>query len=206
MQRHSSKHAILVILILCISAVTPKIPAQSHPERLRREDSFLGIHFDFHAGYDWLNDTKGSSDPAATIRKLGKGTIAAVYLNLGERYLNARTATARNFLNGLVRELFPEPLVEVTGSRHVDVIAKRINGKHVVNIVNTSGKHENDKIFVFDDIPSVGPLSVTIRSDRKPRNVDLEPGGRTVSYTYNGGKIRLTIPRLEIHDIIMVEE
>ncbi|MFC1574195.1 type II toxin-antitoxin system HicB family antitoxin [Candidatus Latescibacterota bacterium] len=103
-------------------------------------------------------------------------------------------------------DLYPEPLVEVTGSRHVDVIANRIDGKLAVNLVNTSGEHENEKIFVIDEIQPVGPLSVTIRSDRKPRSVALEPGGRNVSYTYSGGKIRFIIPRLEIHDIIVVEE
>lgn len=70
---------------------------------------------------------------------IGKGTFAAVYLNLGERYLNARTATASNFLSGLVRELFPEPLAEVAGLRHIDVIVNRIDGKLTVNLVNTSG-------------------------------------------------------------------
>ena len=32
--------------------VHPQTTGKTYPERLRRADSFLGIHFDFHAGYD----------------------------------------------------------------------------------------------------------------------------------------------------------
>ena len=155
--------------------------------------------------YDARNDMQGPNDPAASMRKLGKGVIAATYLNLGERYLNARTAAARIFLDNLVRELFPDPLVEVTGSHSVDVIVNRIDGRLAVNLVNTAGAHENETILVIDEIPPVGPLSVAIRSDRKPRSVVIEPGSRKPAYEYSDGTIRLTIPRFEIHDIILVD-
>ena len=39
--------------------------------------------------YDTRNEMSGDSDPAASITLLGKGKIAAVYMNLGDRYLNA---------------------------------------------------------------------------------------------------------------------
>ena len=155
--------------------------------------------------YDTRNDMSGPNDPAATIRKLGKGRIAATYLNLGERYLKGRTSLARDFLDDLVGKLFSDPIVEVTGSHDVDVVVNRIHGKLAVNLVNTSGPHENEAIFIIDDIPPVGPLDVTIRQKKKPTSVTIEPGGRAPKYTYSGGTVRLTIPKLEIHDIIVVE-
>ncbi|MCE5252269.1 hypothetical protein LLG96_18870 [bacterium] len=155
--------------------------------------------------YDARNDMAGPSDPAASIAAYGKGKIAATYLDLGERYLNARTALARTFLNDLARELFPDPIVEVKGSHSVDVVVNRINGKLAVNLVNTGGDHENEKISVIDEIPPAGPLAVSIRYDRKPKSVTLVPGGKPIPYEYGNGRIKLTLPRLEIHDIIVVE-
>ncbi len=87
------------------------------------------------------NDMSGPSMPAATIRTLGRGRIAATYLNLGERYLKARTAPAGLFLHDLARELFPEPMVEVYGSGGIDVVLNTKKNKIAVNLVNTGGAH-----------------------------------------------------------------
>jgi len=151
------------------------------------------------------NDVDSPFEPAASIADYGKGKIAATYLNLGERYCNAGTAVSRDFLQALVRELCGEPLVTVSGSRYVDVTVNRKDGRLAVNLVNTAGPHANGKVYVFDDVPAVGPLSVAIRYGKKPNKVMLEPYGRKLDYTYLQGKIRLTVPRLAIHDIIVVE-
>ncbi len=151
------------------------------------------------------NDIEGPYDIAASITQYGRGKIAAVYLNLGERYVNAGTSVSRDFLNALVSELFPDPIVDVTGSHYIDVTLNRKNGKLALNLVNPTGQHANDKMFVFDEIPPIGPLSVSIRSDKRPLKVTLEPGGKELYYNYINGKIVFTLPKLEIHDIIVVE-
>ena len=151
------------------------------------------------------NDLSGPAEIAASINTYGKGRIAATYLNLGERYNDGASTVSRDFLNALVRELFPEPIVEVTGSHFVDVTVNRIHGKLTVNLVNTSGPHDNPNIKVFDEISPVGPLQISIMSAKKPERVMLEPAGKEMSYDYKNGKIELTLSKLEIHDIIVVE-
>jgi len=151
------------------------------------------------------NDNKGPHEVAASVARYGRGKIAATYLNLGERYVNAATSTARKFLSALVRELFPKPVVEVSGSHAVDVTVNRIGGKLAVNLVNTSGPHADPNIYVFDEVAPVGPLHVTIRTGKKPRRVTLEPAKKKLRYQYRKSEITLTLPRLEIHDIIVVE-
>ena len=151
------------------------------------------------------NDVDSPSEPAASITNYGKGKLAATYLNLGERCRSGATSVSREFLQGLVRELMPEPLVTVSGSRYVDVSANRKDGKLAINLVNTAGPHGDAKVFVFDDIPAVGPLSVEIRYDNKPDKVTLEPHSRRIDYIYREGKIHVIVPRLAIHEIIVVE-
>ena len=104
-----------------------------------------------------------------------------------------------------VAQTGPEPIVEVKGSHTVDVVVNRIDGKLAVNLVNTSGPHDNETIRVFDEIQPVGPLDIAIVSDTKPHRVTLQPGNRKLLYGFKDGRIMLTIPRLDIHDIIMVE-
>jgi hypothetical protein len=142
------------------------------------------------------------SQPAASIRALGRGKIAAIYFNLGQTYLGVRQETVRQFASDLVRELFPSPLVEVKGSG-VDVSLARNRGRLLVNLVNTSGPHQTEPIF--DTIPPAGPIEVTVRLNRKPVAITLEPGAQPLAYDYRNGQVRLQLPKVELHDIIVIQ-
>jgi hypothetical protein len=150
------------------------------------------------------NDPTAPSQPAAVIAEYGKGRIAATTFNFGERYIHARSSVARDFLAGLTHELFPEPRVEVTGSHDVDVSLNRIDGNLAVNLVNTTGPHADPSVYVFDEVPPVGPLEIMLRTPR-PSSVRLEPAGEPLDYTHETGRVRLTLPRLDIHQVIVVE-
>jgi hypothetical protein len=150
------------------------------------------------------NDAAGaSSQPAASVSELGRGKIAAMYFTFGQGYVNTRTDLMRQFLNDLVRQLFPKPMVEVKGSPDVDVVVNRLAGKLAVNLVNTVGPHQTEPIL--DAIPPVGPLDVTIRHAARPAKVILEPAGTPLSFEHRNGEIHLVVPRVDIHEVIVVE-
>ena len=148
-------------------------------------------------------DPKSASRPAAAIVRLGQGRIAATLFTAGQPYLKGQPELLRRFLNDLVRELFPRPLVEVKGSADVDVCVARNHGKLLVNLVNTAGPHQTQSII--EAIPPVGPLDVTIRLGDKPVAVTLEPGARPMDFDFDDGRLRLVVPKLEIHDVLVVE-
>ncbi len=145
-------------------------------------------------------------NPAGSIRKLKKGQIAGVYLNLGERYLNGKVTVARDFLHELVSKIFPDPMVSVKGSHDVDVSLNQINDKMAINLVNTAGPNANSNVYVYDDIPPIGPLQVEVLLDKKPGSVILEPSRQSLKVNYENGLLKVTIPRLEIHEILLISE
>jgi hypothetical protein len=151
------------------------------------------------------NNTTLPSSHAASITTYGKGKIAATYFNVGQRYLESTTTVVRDFMHALVHELFPEPLATVTGSHLVDVTINRSHGKLAINLVNTAGPHADDKIHVFDEIPVVGPLTITIRSEEQPQRITSQPSSTELPFIWSDGKATLTLPRLEIHEIVVVE-
>jgi len=151
------------------------------------------------------NDNVGPSEVAASIVNLGKGQIAGIYMSCGVSYNTCRNTVLRDFLNDLVRKLYPKPIAEVEGSRLVDVSVMTKDGKLCVNLVNTAGTHANESHYTYDQIPPLGPLFVTIRTGKKPKSVRLQPANRKLSFTYENGEIKTTIKRLEIHNIIVVE-
>ena len=149
-------------------------------------------------------DLASASQPAASIATLGHGKIAATYFTFGRAYSTAPTDGARRFLNDLARQLFPNPLVEVKGSADVDVCVARNHGRLLVNLVNTAGPHRTQSIL--ESIPPIGPLTVTIQHATAPAQVTLEPAGRPLAYEYANGLLRLTVPQVAIHEVVVVTD
>lgn len=148
-------------------------------------------------------DAGSASQPAASIAALGQGRIAATYFSLGQSYPAGRPAALRQFTADLARQLFPKPMVEVTGSAGVDVSLARQRGKLLVNLVNTSGPHQTEPIQ--ETIAPVGPLQITLRLATKPAKMTLEPGGQPLAFNYQNGEAKLTVPSVEIHRVVVVE-
>jgi hypothetical protein len=150
------------------------------------------------------DDTTRKPDIAAGVAKLGKGRIAATFFDFGERYEKAKTAHMRAFLSALVRELFPRPDVEVTGSHNVDVTLMHKDGALRVNLANTNGPHDDGGVLTHDALPPAGPIEIAVRTPRRPKSITRHPGGRTLRFTYGRGVARATLPRLEIHEVVEV--
>ena len=151
------------------------------------------------------NDVASDAQPAASTTPLGKGKIAATYFSFSRGYLQERSPKMRAFLNDLTRRLFPSPMVEVKGSRNVDVSVNRLQGRLAINLVNTSGPHWDTKKPLIDSIEAVGPLEISIRTAPKPSKITLQPEGQPLVFEYRNGVARVTVPRLKIHSIVVVK-
>jgi hypothetical protein len=150
-------------------------------------------------------DMEEPSSIAATITPYGKGQIAAMYMNIGNAYLYRSTPVVREFLNALVQEMQPVLMTDVKGSHLVDVTLNKLGNATILNLVNAAGPHDNDKILVFDEIPALGPLQISIRYPAKPKRVMLQPENRVLKFTYEKGMVQCTLPSLEIHEMVVIE-
>lgn len=144
-------------------------------------------------------------DRAARLYRAGAGAIAVVPQPFSRRYLANRAPEDRDFLTALARELFPDPVVEVRGSHNVDVILNRAKGGLAINLINTSGRHWDYQNPILESIDPIGPLEVLVRRGRKPARVTLQPEGQSLYFTHTNGVTRVTVPRLDIHSIVVVE-
>lgn len=149
-------------------------------------------------------DTRFMLDPAASVAQLGKGKIAGVYLNLGDEYAKRETALVRDFIGTLAQQLF-QPRVKVAGSKFVNVALNTKGGKTMVNLINMAGSHADKHVHATDEIPALGPLSLTIQVDRRPSRVVLQPENQPLTFSYQNKQISLTIPKLAIHSILVLE-
>jgi len=152
------------------------------------------------------NEAEGHGRPAASVIAYGEGRIAATYLNLGERFARAATDVARQFLAALVRDLFPKPLVEIEGDPPIDVVVTRAGEDLVVNLVNTGGPHGVPTVETFDHVPPLGPLTLRVRTARRPERVYCQPGTHHLPFHFREGAAEIELPRLDVHETIVFEQ
>jgi hypothetical protein len=148
------------------------------------------------------NDPNSPAQPAAVIRTMGKGKIAATSFAFGRSYAGAPEETTRQFLHDLVRQLVPRPMVAVKGGAGLDVCVARQREKLLVNLVNASGPHRTQSII--ESIAPVGPLQLAVQLKARPARVTLEPGARPLETDYQNGELRVKVPRVDIHDIVVI--
>lgn len=150
-------------------------------------------------------DFRYSEGPFAAISNCGKGKLACVYADLGAAYLTSTSPVIRDFLSGIVRELFPSPLVTIKGSHKVHVVPAMKNGKLMINLINTSGDHANLNYEGFDEIPPLQNIEVSVKLEKKPQSAMLQPEGKKLTVEYIKGKAVFRIPELKIHRVIEIQ-
>jgi hypothetical protein len=172
----------------------------SHSYKMDYQTVSLGMNtFPFATIEDSLKTT---SFPAASITNFGKGKMAATYFTMGEEYNKQPNESLRQFLLDMVNQLFPNPIVRVEGSHEVDVTLMQKDNKLLINLINTSGAHRTEPIV--ENIKPINSLNVKIRQAKRPQSITFEPSGKKLPFTFKNGEVKVIIPELKIHDIIVI--
>ena len=151
----------------------------------------------------------GEADPAApgevaaTLHRLGRGRLALVGAGIGRSYLAERTAALREAVRTMGRALLPRPLVEIDGSRMVDVVVRSQRGDLVVHLLDRDGQHMSSEVFSFDELRPTPPLTVRIRCAR-PASVVFAPGRTRPRWTWAKGVLAVAVPPFTVHTAILV--
>ncbi|MCL2059485.1 MAG: beta-galactosidase trimerization domain-containing protein [Oscillospiraceae bacterium] len=150
-----------------------------------------------------VNDRLRCPFPAATVNKYGKGAVCALHIDILDIYVDIVKAATRDFMTALMEELFPEKLVRIDGTHLVDVIAREKAGKLNIHIINMS---KRDVVpMVYDEIVPLRDITVHVKLDKKPASVTVVPSGAEPDWSYDKGALHVTLPKLEIYDIISIE-
>lgn len=144
--------------------------------------------------------------PAVFTVKYGKGEIWGVAAAFSD-YGRLPVVSNVNFIRKLVDEIWPRRAVKVSGSSHVNVALMRKDGVLSVNLINTA-ETLNGKIgwnSTVEEIPPLYNIEVEVAVDEAPAAVTSEPDHTPLDFTYSDGKVRFTLPRLDIHTVVTVK-
>ena len=154
-------------------------------------------------GYD-QHDDRGGEYPLAAAFTVGRGRLVVSSVALGDSYAQQKSAGLRNYMALLVQASGFVPAFTVSGSHLVEAMLMEKEGKRRLNLTNLAGAHEDRRYRGFDEIPPLGPLAVTLYSERKPTGVMLMPEEKPLDFTWENGIISLALDRLPIHSVIEI--
>ncbi len=143
--------------------------------------------------------------PAAVVHRVGKGRLVYVPYALFADFHHNRYPLARAHVGELIRSLGGKFSIETDAPVCVDVTLRRRGTQTIVHLVNrASGIPNQPNNGAIDEIPEVGPVTVTIAASAKPAKVErlLEKG--PIDWAYAKGKITVAVPRLHIHTALRV--
>ncbi|MCX7597805.1 MAG: hypothetical protein N2512_02910, partial [Armatimonadetes bacterium] len=148
---------------------------------------------------------------AVTLRKVGKGAVAYCAHDIFRAYHAKNEWTLKHIVEALVRRVargFPVKVeapawLEVTLTEQGTATGRRT----IVHLCNYHGNRPFDggNLCIEQTLPVRG-IKVTLRQDRPPRRVSLEPGGKELRWSFRGQRLSVRVPEVEIHAAVVVEE
>ena len=141
---------------------------------------------------------------AATTVAFGKGKLVGIYADVSLEYERHQSSKLRDFIAALTRPLLPNPVVTVTGSHLVHVVANRLGNQMAINLINTGGHHANPQVFTYDEVSPLMNLIVRIRVPKKPQRIVQQPENKLLPVAYTNGVATVTVPKLDLHSILLV--
>jgi hypothetical protein len=150
-------------------------------------------------------DRRGKGECASTINQYGKGMIGAIYGPLGSVFNRSHYPIIRKLLSENMKQLFPEPMVELNGSPCVDVSIRKKDNRLLIHLANTAGMQVSPQYAIIDFIPSLDQMELIVRIDKRPKRVWLVPEDYELKTHWADGKLSIIIPKLGIHSVVVIE-
>jgi hypothetical protein len=156
-----------------------------------------------------LLDERLEPHPAATLNRVGKGAVLYVPCAIFRDFNSNRYPLTRAFIGEMVRRLGPRLPIQVQAPIAVDAILRRKGGRKVVHLVNRSSGIPNlPNNGAIDEIPPVGPVTITLALEKEPRSVRLafEKAGLKWKWAKNasGGRLTVNVSHVRIHSAVVV--
>jgi hypothetical protein len=105
----------------------------------------------------------------------------------------------------VLKQVFPAPIVDVRGAKHVDISPRTLSGKLSIHLVNTSGPHASAPDGGITAIEPVGPLTVAIRLKKAPKSITMQPEGKPLDIVWKDGRATVTVQQLDVYSILIVD-
>jgi len=152
--------------------------------------------------------------PAVVTRQFGKGRVAYIAAGLDSAYYLYPYPYERIVLASAIRSVAPQEFpisVEAPMCVHTSYFRQKNDGAqrlivHLYNDLNSTANHArpDDDVPLREEIIPLSGIKVRFRGYNLGR-IHLEPGGTDLKPVQTDGGLEVTVPRLDIHSMVVAE-
>lgn len=148
------------------------------------------------------SDLSRDAQPAATLHRVGSGTVVVIPGPVGFSYDYTHSSAVREFLRGILRRLY-EPALATDAPASVEFALRRKGPTTILHMANMTNMQVSAEYMTTDFIPKVGPFQVRLKLAAKPAKVTIEPGGKVLPGAWKDGSWTGQIDSLHIHSALL---
>ncbi len=148
---------------------------------------------------------RGDGIPFANRFDFEKGTISVIAIDLGTQYYTGAQYLHKELIKNTVLKQF-DPLAKiesVVGTLEIMCLTK--NERLLLQLVNANGNHNNAASLTEDQIPPVVDIVLSVKCEKAPQTILLQPEGKDLPFDFKNGRAYVTIPRVDIHNVVEVK-
>jgi hypothetical protein len=148
---------------------------------------------------------KNASKYAAAARC---GNVITIAYPIFKAYGTHANLPYRLLVQNCIDLLMPGRLVDVRGPSTMEVTVMRKSGRKPATVVHLLQFVAERRTAVLDLVEDIVPLynvPLTVRAGAAPRRVYLAPSQEPVPFEYADGCVRLTVPCVEGHQMVVIE-
>jgi alpha-L-fucosidase len=149
-----------------------------------------------------LDDTQ---EPIVTARRVGLGTVVAAHGALFDNCVRGHYPDLRRWIGALIARANPGFALEVRAPARLEVVHRGRDGAQFVNFINRgAGEALHPTRVIVEELPPVLDVRVRLRCGQPPTTVSLEPRGRALTWHFEDGVLEVAVPRVDIHEILVL--
>ena len=116
--------------------------------------------------------------------------------------------TLRDLVLHCVRRLLGQPLIEAAlpaGGR-VTLMRQDSARRDVLHLLYACPSKRGQGVEVIEDLVPLHDIAISVARGRAPSAVRLAPSGTLLPSTYTDGRVHFTVPRIECHQMVTLED
>ena len=146
------------------------------------------------------------AEPASYPAAICKGKVLYFAHPVFTNYRNKGTQLARDYVWSLIRHVHGRLDVEVglPSAGRVSLMRQEAEKRHVLHLLYATPIARGRGVEVIEDVVPLFdvPVSLKLQASR----VTLEPEGAELPFEQASGRIEFTVPKLELHQMVVIED
>jgi hypothetical protein len=136
-----------------------------------------------------------------------QGRVVYVAAPLFSGYRRHNYLVYKRLFQNILRLALPDPLLRATapGAMEISLTEQAAECRLIAHLVNYQPQRRQGDIEYIDDAWPLHNIGLSLRADRTPGEVYLAPSGEKLPFEIEEGYIRITVPEMLMHGMVVFQ-